>query len=300
MDRLDGVQVRNVFVESFADANAKLVTEGFEGADARDDYLIGLGISKAAIKRNVAFRTTPVDFIEKRIYTLEEMGLDAVKVMNRGMKVVKLGDIALHDRVNNLIEQNLDATKVVNAYANILNYHPGTVNGKLAEYGDILQTIGSPHETSDVVNASPVLLGLSMDKIRVMIRLLAGSVNPDYIASLSPKQLSYFATLPIDSVFASVAKQKTTPGYADKGLRRGQIAAMQARIPVSERRRHNLDIICHSTLRKKIGMTTINTYLNYDPIKPDEEDEILNTNMLYNERGGLRNRQFIIANLLKS
>lgn len=262
--------MRDMSAEPLGPEQARLNTDGFESEEDRNNYLASLGIAAAAIKRNRALRELPVDDIEKRVYTLEEMGLNGATVINRGMYVVRMSDLTLHERVTNLVMLGLDSVRVVNLYAGVLNYPPESIQKKLDGISVVLKRIGSSIEASEIANANPVILGLSMDKFHAMIDILQDAMSAEYVASLSAKQLSYFATLPLDAVFAAVAKQKLVPGYADKGLTRGQIAALQAKIPVAERRSQNLDVLADESICRAIGARAVDAYTSYAKITPEE------------------------------
>lgn len=254
------LQTGTVAVESGQDQSPE---DGFASREHRNEYLINLGITPSAIIGNSVFRSLPIDVIEKRLLTLEEMGFDGAVVLSRGKYVVTMDDITLHRRIDNLTELKLDTIRVVNRYPCVLNYSVETICAKMHDIACVLRRIGSLFEPKDIVNANPVILGLSMDKFHAMIDILQGSMSAEYISSLSAKQLSHFATLPIDTVFTAVAKQKLVPGYADKGLTRGQIAGLQTKIPATNRRELNLNILADIGARRAIGARAINAYARY-------------------------------------
>jgi len=191
-------------------------------------------------------------------------------LIGRPKKPAYVVELERAERMQNLVDWGLDDRRIARKEPSILLTTPETVNKRILTIKAILRYIGSNQKYQDVINDRPNLIVSSDTKLRSLVRILNGSVDPEYIAQLDAKKLGQFITPPIDSVFAAVARHKTL-GIPGTPLVRQSLVNVQNEFSSKEERRaYSLDLLANPAVRRAVGRRVIKAYLDYRPLKSHE------------------------------
>ena len=241
--------------------------------EERIDYLTGIGVLPKTIQRNPGILTYPVSFVERFVERMSAKGFDPVYIINNSLFALGSKDELLDTRIDALTDMGLDPVQVINSNANVLNIRSELIHSKLLTVRAILRYINSPISAEEFVNQRPLALCRNQEKVRASVRMLHDSVDHDYIASLNAVKLYGFVMMPLDSILAAIAMQKSSDDFAPDGITVAHIARMRVKTPKPERRQQSIDILRDEPTRRLIGKHVVRAYLRSAPFTAEEIEQ---------------------------
>ena len=132
---------------------------------ARETFLTYVGIEESILNKFKETSPTliPLDTFINTQRTINELGLDAVKIINAFPAAIGFAPESVRAKIDNFTELGLDAVKIINASPAAIGLAPESVRAKIDNFTEL------GLDAVKIINASPAAIGFAPESVRAKI-----------------------------------------------------------------------------------------------------------------------------------
>jgi len=189
--------------------------------------------------------------VEKKILTLQELGLDATQLINTFPALLAYNPEVLAKQYGQFIEFGVDP-RLVPLFPTLLALKPERIKRRIHTLSRASEVLGWQGDVDTLIQIFPQILGVSDEKLRTHARLLATYGSSD----MAEEEVKSHISEPLESHIISLTDEPTYSRLSVSGIRRT--------LPATERKALAQEILSNQPMAEtKLGKKAVKAYSAY-------------------------------------